>query len=80
MIDENVNSFTLEESVEYKKKNNIISMGFNIPKPIYSLLQIKNLIDNDILQRIYDSYLSTLFPVQSMVIPIFFKWSRSYSN
>ncbi|ETW63544.1 hypothetical protein PFMC_00601 [Plasmodium falciparum CAMP/Malaysia] len=71
VIDENVNSFTLEESVEYKKKNNIISMGFNIPKPIYSLLQIKNLIDNDILQRIYDSYLSTLFPVQSMVIPIF---------
>ncbi|SOV75979.1 ATP-dependent RNA helicase, putative [Plasmodium reichenowi] len=71
VIDENVHSFTLEESVEYKKKNNIISMGFNIPKPIYSLLQIKNLIDNDILQRIYDTYLSTLFPVQSMVIPIF---------
>ncbi|SOV74018.1 ATP-dependent RNA helicase, putative [Plasmodium sp. gorilla clade G3] len=71
MIDENVNSFTLEESVEYKKKNNIISMGFNIPKPIYSLLQIKNLIDHIVLQKIYDTYISTLLPVQSMVIPIF---------
>ncbi|SPJ08641.1 ATP-dependent RNA helicase, putative [Plasmodium sp. DRC-Itaito] len=71
VIDENVNSFTLEESVKYKKENNIISMGFNIPKPIYSLLQIKNLIDHDVLQKIYDTYLSILRPVQSMVIPIF---------
>ncbi|SOV11038.1 ATP-dependent RNA helicase, putative [Plasmodium sp. gorilla clade G2] len=71
VIDENVSSFTLEESVEYKKKNNIISMGFNIPKPLYSLLQIKNLIDHNVLQKIYDTYINTLLPIQSMVIPIF---------
>ncbi|KAI4838878.1 ATP-dependent RNA helicase [Plasmodium brasilianum] len=71
ITDESINNFTLEESVQYKKKNNISAVGFNVPKPIFSFLQIKNLIDKDILQNMYNLSISVLSPIQSIVIPIF---------
>ncbi|CRG94243.1 ATP-dependent RNA helicase, putative [Plasmodium gallinaceum] len=71
ITDEKISNFTLEESVEYKKKNNIITIGFNVPKPIFSFLQLKNLIDKEILENIYNKSISILSPVQSIVIPIF---------
>ncbi|CRG99739.1 ATP-dependent RNA helicase, putative [Plasmodium relictum] len=71
ITDENISNFTLEESVEYKKKNNIITIGFNVPKPLFSFLQLKNLIDKEILENIYSKSISILSPVQSIVIPIF---------
>ncbi|GAW80608.1 ATP-dependent RNA helicase [Plasmodium gonderi] len=71
VTDASITNFTLEESVEYKKKNNITTIGFNVPKPIFSFLQLKNVIDKDILENMYNVSISILSPIQSIVIPIF---------
>ncbi|SBS88828.1 ATP-dependent RNA helicase DDX42, putative [Plasmodium ovale] len=69
--DESISTFTLEESVEYKKKHNITTIGFNVPKPIFSFLQLKGIIHKDVLENMYNISISILSPVQSIVIPIF---------
>ncbi|SCN62000.1 ATP-dependent RNA helicase, putative [Plasmodium chabaudi chabaudi] len=71
VTDENINNFTLEQSVEYKKKNNIKTIGFNVPKPIFSFLQLKNIIDKEVLENMYELSISILSPAQSIVIPTF---------
>ncbi|SBT34722.1 ATP-dependent RNA helicase, putative [Plasmodium ovale wallikeri] len=69
--DESISTFTLEESVDYKKKHNITTIGFNVPKPIFSFLQLKGIIHKDVLENMYNISISILSPVQSIVIPIF---------
>ncbi|EDL44770.1 ATP-dependent RNA Helicase, putative [Plasmodium vivax] len=71
VTDESITNFTLEESVEYKKKNNITTIGFSVPKPIFSFLQLKHVIDKEVLENMYNSSISILSPIQSIVIPIF---------
>ncbi|CAA9987835.1 ATP-dependent RNA helicase, putative [Plasmodium knowlesi strain H] len=71
VTDNSITDFTLEESVEYKKKNNITTIGFSVPKPLFSFLQLKNVIDKEVLENMYNLSISILSPIQSIVIPIF---------
>lgn len=70
-VDESIKEFTFEESKEYMKKNNIIVNGSNIPKPIYSFLQLKKIVPKPILQHLYDQSINILSPIQSIVLPTF---------
>ncbi|EUD67379.1 hypothetical protein C922_02085 [Plasmodium inui San Antonio 1] len=71
VTDDSITDFTLEESVEYKKKNNITTIGFSVPKPLFSFLQLKNVIDKEVLENMYNLSISILSPIQSIVIPTF---------
>uniref|UniRef100_A0A3B0MPB9 RNA helicase, putative n=1 Tax=Theileria annulata TaxID=5874 RepID=A0A3B0MPB9_THEAN len=67
--DEEVDSMSLEECVNFKKRFNIETFGTRVPKPISSFIHISKSIPPTILNRIEKMGFYEPTPVQSQVIP-----------